>query len=437
MIGARGKPVATRVALSELGISLDQISASSKEIIRTLQQKGFEAYVVGGAVRDLLLGLHPRDFDVVTSARPEQVKKCFRRAWIIGRRFQLVHVKLGNELIEVSTLRADPVKGRFFRSAAKPSENKFGTIETDVLLRDMTINALYLDPIAQEVIDFVAGIADARKRTLKLIGRPKERYLRDPVRMIRILRLAAKLECELDPASVKPIRKNAALLQEIAHSRLLEEFIKVVSSGHSARAFELFEDHGIIPQLFPHLVKLDLPTKRFIELALIHNDRLIHRNKRNSLSYLVSSFYWPTISTRWNEACSAKRANMQLMHDLFAESGILENRILTHNLRSHVQRIWEFQSRFYRQKGKRKALAIQLNNHAAEKALAFLQLRLESREIDSELADWWQGFAALEGKERESMLTQPARRRRRRRKGRSSQDGSAATGDDATTAAGD
>ena len=435
MLGRSKKLRAEHSSLKKLGISLDQVSATSQQVVTTLQKKGYEAYVVGGAVRDLLLGLHPRDFDVVTSAHPEQIKKCFRRAWIIGRRFQLVHVRLGSDLVEVSTFRSDPARSGFFASKQRLSENQFGTIETDVLLRDLTINALYLDPTAKKVIDYVEGVADARNRVLKLIGKPKERYKRDPVRMIRILRLAAKLDCSLDPRSTGPIKKNAGLLDEIAQSRLLEEFIKAVSSGFSAKSFELLSEFGIVSYLFPHLAKINKDTKRFIELALIHNDRLIHRNERSSLSSLICSLYWPTISAQWNEACAEGKSNMNLIHDLFNECGIRENRILTHSLRAHVQKIWEYQSRFQRQKGRAKALTMKLNNYSAQKALAFLELRLESGEIDSDLTDWWVSFAEADPEERGKMVAQKKKRRthtRRRKKALGTRTQAAETGNEPT-----
>src|SRR5262245_18491759 len=212
-----------------------QISHGAREVARRLRDAGYKAYVVGGAVRDLLLGIEPKDFDLATDALPEQVKPLFRRAFLIGRRFRLVHVHIGGETIEVSTFRgAQTGDGATDEHGRLISDNVYGTQAEDAARRDFTINALYFDPATEEVWDFVGGVADIRARQLKLIGPPTTRYREDPVRMLRAVRLAAKLGIEIETKTAAPIPKLAPLIQNVPPARLFDEMQKLLLSGHAA-----------------------------------------------------------------------------------------------------------------------------------------------------------------------------------------------------------
>ena len=227
------------IPLRELNIDTNKIHQDGIDVVKTLQRKGYQAYLVGGAVRDLLLGLEPKDYDVATSATPEQVKRLFRRAWIIGRRFRLVSVCLRKEIIEVSTFRKAPNKQSILASGQVYEDNIFGTVEEDAYRRDLTINALMLDPVKMQVLDYVNGIKDIKNLSLKIIGNSEQRYNEDPVRMMRVLRLSAKLGCTVTPLSLRPLRKLAPLLNKIPPARLFDEFKKLIFSKMASKAFKI------------------------------------------------------------------------------------------------------------------------------------------------------------------------------------------------------
>ncbi len=277
------KPASPRIyGPADHPIRRAQLSRGALEVTRKLQEAGFKAFVVGGAVRDLLLGIEPKDFDIATDARPEQVKPLFRRAFIIGRRFRLVHVHVGPEPIEVSTFRAAQTgedatdeHGRLI------SDNVYGTQGEDAARRDFTINALYFDPSTEEVWDYVGGVADIRLRRLKLIGPPVTRLREDPVRMLRAVRLAAKLGVAIDPKTAAPIPKLASLIQNVPPARLFDEMQKLLLSGHAVETLKSLRAHGLSHGLLPLIdVVLEQPLgQRFIEIALADTDLRVREDR--------------------------------------------------------------------------------------------------------------------------------------------------------------
>src|SRR5580765_3405067 len=249
----------------------DQLSAAARSVTKRLQDEGFKAFIVGGAVRDLLLGIEPKDFDIATDATPEQVKPLFRRAFIIGRRFRLVHVHVGNDVIEVSTFRAAQTgndttdeHGRLL------SDNVYGSQAEDAVRRDFTANALYFDPATETIWDYVGGVADVKARRLRLIGDPVTRYREDPVRMLRAVRLAAKLGLAIERKTAMPIQRLAPLIQNVPPSRLFDEMEKLLLSGHAVESLKGLREHGLHHGVLPLLdVILEQPLgQRFIDLAL-------------------------------------------------------------------------------------------------------------------------------------------------------------------------
>src|SRR6185436_688056 len=239
-------PGPQRVPQSRHGVTRNAISASALKVCDVLADKGYAAYVVGGAVRDILLGIEPKDFDVATDARPEQIKPLFRRALIIGRRFRLVHVMLGPETIEVSTFRgADPQTSEKDEHGRVLRDNVFGTQAEDARRRDFSVNALYFDPATEEVVDFHGGLADLKKRVLRVIGEPVTRYREDPIRMLRAVRLAAKLGLTLDAATREPIAELAPLMERVPPARLFDEMLKLLLSGHASACLRQLRDVGL------------------------------------------------------------------------------------------------------------------------------------------------------------------------------------------------
>ena len=267
----------------------------------SIQKAGYEAYIVGGGVRDIIAGFRPKDFDVVTNATPEQVKAAHKRAFIIGRRFKLVHVRMGRELVEVATFRAKPTKSWRGRSSAGmlKRDNRFGDIASDAFRRDITINALFYSPSKQMVYDFCNGVEDIKAKQIKIIGQPDERFTEDPVRMLRVVRLAAKLGFTIDAAIQKSIQSNLALLRPISAERLYMECVKLFYNGHAIASWQALKYYQMVDFLFPGLQDCDLEATsfaaKFLHEALASTDQRYMSGKTLSTAYLFSVFLWPVV----------------------------------------------------------------------------------------------------------------------------------------------
>ncbi|HPY41491.1 MAG TPA: polynucleotide adenylyltransferase PcnB, partial [Thiolinea sp.] len=258
-----------RIPASEHNIQQEQICERADAIIRKLQKSGYEAYLVGGCVRDLLLGLIPKDFDIATSAHPEQVRKIFSSARLIGRRFRLAHIYYGRDYIEVATFRAphdESSQGQVNEQGRILHDNVYGSLEEDVWRRDFTINALFYDPVGGDVIDYVDGMQDLAKRRLHLIGDAEQRYREDPVRMLRALRFAAKLDFDLDGPTGELIYSMGHLLHGVAPARLFDELLKLLHSGHGWKTFLLLEQYQLLPALLP-----------VTAASLVHDEQGVYR----------------------------------------------------------------------------------------------------------------------------------------------------------------
>ena len=298
-----GKPQVLEAA--EHGIDPSEVSSAARHVVETLVEGGYEAYIVGGGVRDLILGLHPKDFDIATDARPEQVKNLFKRCRIIGRRFRLAHVWVGRDLIEVATFRGGhrsrsgraqvsvTLGGRILR------DNAYGTIDHDAERRDFTINSLFYDPIQNTVRDFVGGMEDLRHGRLRMIGKPAARFREDPVRLLRAVRFAAKLKFQIDPAMAQLIPELADLLDAISPARLFDEGIKLLHSGAAERTFELLREKKLLGQLFPRTeaaLERDHPEDvEFIRLALANTDERVRKGSTVSPAFAYAVMMWPYV----------------------------------------------------------------------------------------------------------------------------------------------
>jgi poly(A) polymerase len=406
------------IPVSRHGIERTAISAGSRRTCETLQQAGYRAYVVGGAVRDLIAGIRPKDFDVATNATPEQVRSLFRRSRIIGRRFQIVHVMQGAETLEVSTFRAahdadteTDEHGRVLR------DNVWGSEAEDAARRDFTINALYYDPSNETVLDYHHGVADLKQKTLRMIGDPRTRFREDPVRMLRAVRLSAKLGLNLDPAVRTPIREMAPLMENVPAARLFDEMLKLLSSGHAVDAVHRLRDEGLHHGLLPLLdVILDQPLgERFVMLALANTDQRVRDGKPVSPGFLFATLLWHEVLSAW-EARKAKTelpipalfAAMDEVLDLQAEKLAITRRIS-----GDIKDIWALQPRFEKRSGKMPQRLVELPRFRA--GYDFLVLRAESGEIDRSLADWWGEFQDADTERREAMLVADSGEKRKRR----------------------
>ncbi|MEY8879064.1 MAG: polynucleotide adenylyltransferase PcnB, partial [Leptothrix sp. (in: b-proteobacteria)] len=437
------------------------------KVVTTLQDAGYEAYIVGGAVRDLLLGHRPKDFDVATNATPEQVKSQFRRAFIIGRRFRIVHVVHGrgrdNEVIEVTTFRAavetsaadqvagseKSVKALQGKSHAVDAEgrvlrdNVWGPQVEDAARRDFTVNALYYDPRRQIVVDYHHGLADAQARVLRMIGDPEARYREDPVRIIRVVRFAAKLGFEIEPATRAPIIRMADLLANVPTSRLFDEMIKLLQTGHALASLEQLRKQGLHRGVFPILdAVLDDAHRhdgreQFIQLALGDTDRRVNEGKPVAPSFMLACMLWHDVIRRRDEIRrrgeSPVAALQQAIDAVFdARIGDISGR---GKLAADMREIWMMQPRFER---RTPSTALSLAEQPRFRAgFDFLRLRADAGEADDSLAAWWEDYSLGSDEEREDLLEQardedlakrrdggdgvaaatpPPRKRRRRRK---------------------
>jgi poly(A) polymerase len=426
-----------RVSRAKHGLSRDALTPAAAKVCTVLRDAGFSAYVVGGAVRDLLLGIEPKDFDVATDARPEQIKPLFRRALIIGRRFRLVHVMLGPETVEVSTFRAASTEaalegghiqdehGRVLR------DNVFGNQEEDARRRDFTVNALYFDPATEEVVDFHGGLADLKKRMMRVIGDPETRYREDPIRMLRAVRLAAKLGLTLDPATREPIRTLAPLLERVPPARLFDEMLKLLLSGHASACLRQLRDVGLHKGVLPLLdVILEQPLgERFVTLALAQTDERVLTDRPVSPAFLFAALFWHEVlaalkarEARGERPIPALEAAMDEVLDAQCEK-----LAITRKLTATMREVWTMQPRFQQRSGQR-AYRL-LESPRFRMAYDFLALRAASGEVPAELEAWWRGFQTADADTRAAMLlpdTGPGKRRRRRRK-KPPEDGAPAT----------
>jgi poly(A) polymerase len=412
------------IPYEEHRVGRDGISHAAQRVTDGLQAAGYQAYVVGGAVRDLLLDRHPKDFDVATDATPEEVKRVFRRARIIGRRFRLVHVMFGDETVEVSTFRraidADEAEtdehGRILR------DNEFGDQEQDAARRDFTANALFYDPATQEIHDFHNGYADIRANVLRMIGDPEVRYREDPVRMLRAVRLSAKLGMKLDAATAAPIAKMKDLLSNVPEARLFDEMLKLLFSGHALecikklRAMDLH--HGMLPMLD---VILEQPMgEKFVMLALENTDQRIAEDKPTSPAFMFAALLWHEVLAAWKTKQEAGERSVPALHAAMDE--VLDRQraqlAIPRRYDAVMKELWLLQPRFEQRAGQRPFRLLALPRFRA--AYDFLLLRCQSGEADTALGQWWEEFQHASEERRAEMLQPesdgPKKRRRRSRK---------------------
>jgi poly(A) polymerase len=417
----------------------DQVSRGARTVIEKLQDAGFRAFIVGGAVRDLLLGLTPKDFDIATDASPEQVKPLFRRAYLIGRRFRLVHVHVGAEVFEVSTFRAPQrAEEATDEHGRLLSDNVYGTQAEDAARRDFTINALYFDPTTEEIWDYVGGVADVRARRLKLIGAPVTRFREDPVRMLRAVRLAAKVGVAIDPKTAAPIPKLASLMQNVPPARLFDEMQKLLLSGHAAETLASLRTHGLSHGLLPLLdMILEQPLgTRFIDAALASTDARIRAGKPVSPAFLFATLLWHEVLQQWTVAKSRGEKPLPALFE--AMDRVLDaqaKRIaIPRRFEANIKEIWSLQPRFEQRAGARPYRLLEHERFRA--AYDFLALRGQSGEVPQLLVDWWTRFQDAGETERQAMLKpdeapKKGRRSRGRGRGRKQRDAAMDAGDDA------
>ena len=418
------KPRPIVLPLKMHGIRKEEVSACARKVTSSLQEAGYSAFIVGGAVRDLVLGRKPKDFDVATNADPDEVRAIFRRSRIIGRRFRLVHVLCGADVIEVSTFRrshGDEEEAESVDAHGRVlADNVFGNQEEDAQRRDFTVNALFYDPSTEEIWDYHDGFSDLKAGRIRMIGDPEKRYREDPVRMLRAVRFAAKLGMKLDRETEAPIRTMGELLAHVPAARLFEEMLKLLMSGHSVECILELRRAGLHHGLLPMLdVILEQPMgERFIMAALRNTDERIADEKPVSPAFLFASLLWHEVLKHW--AAGQEKGEKPVPALYQAMDRVLDAQqemlAIPRRYTATMKEIWSMQPRFMQRSGRR---PFQLIEHPRFRAgYDFLTLRAASGEVDQEIARWWEAFQLAEGGERESMLQKdeaPRRRRRRRR----------------------
>ncbi|MCC5791148.1 MAG: polynucleotide adenylyltransferase PcnB [Legionellaceae bacterium] len=414
------------IARSRHSISKTDISDNALKVLNRLNSAGYEAYLVGGSVRDLLVRKAPKDFDVTTNATPNQIKKLFRNARIIGRRFKLVHILFHRDVIEVATFRAsqeDDEQQKVNETGMLVRDNVYGTAHDDAWRRDFTINALFYDIQNSTIIDLTGGFDDIKAQIIRIIGDAEVRYKEDPVRMLRAIRFAAKLHFSIEPDTAKPLKKLSAIITHVSPSRLFDEMTKLYQCGEAKAAHHHLQQYGIFSALFPQVSAIDpeeFPVQQFIATALENTDRRIHEEKPVNPAFLFAVFLWFPLLQKQRaliaEGCEPLPALEQAM------SSVLSTQSTTISIPKRfslvIREIWLLQYRFTKRITKK---PFQLLAHPRFRAAYdFLAIRALAGNETMELADWWTRFQEVEPTEQQNMIraceTNTVKKKRRRRR---------------------
>jgi len=413
-------------------LSPQMISRDARKVVQILQEHGFEAYVVGGSVRDLLLGLKPKDFDVATNAKPAEIKPLFRRARIIGRRFQIVHVQFSREPIEVTTFRSNATPGQDKNTGGNrrqqtdtgmlTRDNVFGSISDDASRRDLTINALYYDPSDNSIHDFAGGLEDIDSRTIRIIGDPATRFREDPVRLLRVVRFAAKLGFTIERSTEKPIRKLAADLSHVSPPRLFDETLKLFMSGQGLATFWLLHEYGLFDQMVPQLSNLlkerESQSSSLIEQAFTNTDLRIRANKRVTPAFIYAAMLWPSVQHLAKQYQGQGNSPVYALNKAAGEviSRQVSITAIPRRFTMPMREIWDLQLLLPRRGGQR---AKRLSEHPRFRAAYdFVLLREQAGENLEGLGDWWTRYQEASEEEQQQMANaqnQDGKKRRRRK----------------------
>ncbi len=416
-------------------LSRSDISPGALQVVEQLTGAGFSVYVVGGCVRDLLLGLHPKDFDVATDATPEQVVKICRRSRIIGRRFRIVHVRYGREIVEVTTFRAQHEEGGHMGAELSRKsdqglllrDNVFGSIEEDARRRDFTVNALYYNPSDNSLYDYANGMADIKARVLRIIGDPATRYREDPVRMLRACRFAAKLGFSIDPATAQPLFDLGHLLGEVAAARLYDEVLKLFMNGQALATYRFLDQYGLFLQLFPvnaaSFGKDQTFNRNFVEQALVNTDKRVRNGQRVTPAFLLAALLWPALCAARDRLIARGETPIYATQQAANEVVTAQlNRItMPRRFTLPMREIWDLQLRLPNRTGNRASRLVELPRFRA--GYDFLLLREEVGEDLNGLGRWWTKYQEANADVRQTLVNEVApagtgrpRRGRRRSK---------------------
>ncbi|MDC0724212.1 polynucleotide adenylyltransferase PcnB [Phytobacter diazotrophicus] len=434
VVEASVQPQMTVIPREQHAISRKDISENALKVLYRLNKAGYEAYLVGGGVRDLLLGKKPKDFDVTTNATPDQVRKLFRNCRLVGRRFRLAHVMFGPEIIEVATFRghhedteADRTTSQRGQNGMLLRDNIFGSIEEDAQRRDFTINSLYYSVADFTVRDYVGGMRDLEEGVIRLIGNPETRYREDPVRMLRAVRFAAKLGMNISAETAEPIPRLAALINDVPPARLFEESLKLLQAGYGFDTYMLLREYNLFQPLFPTISRFftengDSPMERIIAQVLKNTDTRLHNDMRVNPAFLFAAMFWyPLLETAQRITQEGGLAYYDAfalaMNDVLDEA--CRSLAIPKRITSLIRDIWQLQLRMSRRQGKRAWKLMEHPKFRAAYDLLALRAEVENNGELQRLVKWWGEFQVSAPPEQKDMLEdlgdEPAVRRRHRR----------------------
>lgn len=385
------------VPREEHSVSPKSFSGNALKVLNRINEAGFSAYLVGGCVRDALVGLKPKDFDVATNASPEELRALFRNSRIIGRRFRLVHVVFGRDIIEVATFRASHDKGaggEIGESGRIVRDNVFGSIEEDALRRDFSLNALYYNIADHSIVDYVGGLKDIDDGIFKLIGDPVTRCEEDPVRVLRAVRLSSKLEFDIEPATLAAMQKTAHGLAQTPPARMFEEVLKLFQGGYAKRSFAAVREHGLLEYLFPLLAKRfddkpDPDLQKMLNAALANTDKRVSQGKPITPAYLLAFMLWPDVEERAKKSIAEGKTLAESL--ILASDSVMSEQLkvisIPKRFSGPMKEIWQLQPRLEQFRGKRATKLMEGRRFRA--AYDFLCLRSIVEPRLQPLAAWW------------------------------------------------
>ena len=405
------------ITRQEHSISRKKISDNALKVLYRLHGAGFDAFLVGGGVRDLMLGQNPKDFDIATNATPEQIRQLFKNCRLIGRRFRLAHIMFGRDIIEVATFRGhhqEPSKNisQQSKDGMLLRDNVYGSIDEDAERRDFTVNAMYYNIGDYSIHDYASGVEDLEDKLVRLIGDPETRYREDPVRMLRAIRFAVKLDFDIEEDTAEPIERLAPLLQDIPAARLYEESLKMLQSGYGLETYHLMREYGLFQQLFPTIAEYftedySSMTEQMLDLVLDSTDQRLEDGKRINPAFMFAAMLWYPLQETAKLISEQRQISM---YDAIMEAS---NNILDEQVRSiaiprrhtaTIREIWQLQMRLSRRHGKRAFRLMELNKFRA--GFDFLEMRGEIEQGETlELAKWWETFQSSGRNIRQSMVS--------------------------------
>jgi len=405
-----------RIGASAHSIKPSMMSPLAVSVVDQLLDAGYQAYIVGGCIRDALLGKEPKDFDVATSATPEQVKRIFRRSRIIGRRFRIVHVQDRREIIEVTTFRGSHKDSNTPHASQNTQgvllrDNVYGTLEEDAVRRDFTCNSLYYDIDSHDIVDFMGGVKDLKNGVLRTIGNPAERFKEDPVRMMRALRFQAKLGLKLDSASKKQLNKQMPMIKEVSAARMFDEIIKLLMHSEACTAFKLMNETGLFAQLFPWSAEIansrkadQANYKKLLEIAMQGTEERMQLGKRVSPFYLYATLLWPAVEQEFEAQLENKQPPSRAME--IAGSKVIDMHSpivsIAKRFTLSMRDTWYLQTQLSRRDGNR---AQRLFEHPRFRAAYdFILMREEAGEDLGGLGKWWTDYQAANEDQRSKMV---------------------------------